>query len=320
MSIDMFDTRTMLEAVEQIPRPSLFLRDTHFPQATPADTESLDIDIVKGGRKLAPFVHPLQEGKIIARTGFVASTIKPGYIKIKRPTTAGDLLVRSPGGTVYAGGETTEQRAQKLLGKDMAELMDDIDRREEWMAAKAMDTGAVTMTIKGDTGDQSVSIDFNMSGTHKVTLSGNDLWSDTTNSDPTAKLIAWAQLIRKDSGLSPDRLYLGTDAAISFLAHPKVQKLLDMRAVDIGEIKPSELPNGVSYLGRLSLPGLFVNVYCYDEWFEDETSGVLTPMVPVKKPGCAAPALPTAPSMPLFRTSKPLTAGRLLLAASPNPG
>lgn len=282
MSIDMFDTRTMLEAVEQIPRPTLFLRDTHFPQAVPADTETLDIDIIKGGRKLAPFVNPLQEGKVVARTGFTTSTIKPGYIKIKRPTSAGDLLVRSPGATIYAGGETIEQRAQKLLGRDMQELMDEIDRREEWMAAKAMDTGAVTMTVKGDTGDQSVTIDFNMSATHKVTLSSTDLWSDAASS-PLTKLVAWAQLIRKDSGLSPDRLYLGTDAAIAFMKNAEIQKVMDMRAVDVGEIKPSALPSGVSYFGRIAVPGLFVDVYCYDEWFEDETTGTLTPMLPAKK-------------------------------------
>lgn len=282
MSIDMFDTRTMLEAVEQIPRPTMFLRDTFFPQATPVDTESIDIDIVKGGQKLAPFVSPLTEGKVVTRSNFATQTIKPGYIKIKRPTSAADLLTRSAGNIIYAGGETIEQRAQKLLGKDMQELMDQIDRREEWMAAKALDTGAITMTIKGDTGDQSVLVDFNMSATHKVTLTGTDLWSDAASS-PLTKLVAWAQLIRKDSGLSPDQLFLGTDAAVAFMKNVEVQKLMDMRAVDIGEIRPSALPNGVSYLGRLAAPGLFVNVYCYDEWYEDETSGMLTPMLPVKK-------------------------------------
>lgn len=282
MSIDMFDTRTMLEAVEQIPRPLVHLRDTFFPAAAASDTDALDVDIIKGGRKLAPFVSPLQEGKVVPRLGFTTSTIKPGYIKPKRATTAGDLLVRSPGATIYSGGETIEQRAQKLLGKDMAELMDEIDRREEWMAAKAIDAGAITMTIKGETGDKSVVVDFGMSATHKVTLSGTDLWSDAASS-PLAKLVAWAQLISKDSGLTARKLYLGTDAAIAFLKNAEIKSLLDLRAVDVGEIKPNELPDGLSYLGRLKWPGLFVDVYCYDEWYEDETTGVLTPMLPAKK-------------------------------------
>lgn len=280
--IDIFDTRTMLEAVEQMLRPRRWLRDTFFPAAPPSDTESLDVDIIKGGRKLAPFCSPLAEGKVIPGVGFTTQTLKPGYIKPKRPTTAADLLHRSPGQILYAGGETIEQRAQKKLGEDLADLMDTIDRREEWMAASALDLGAITMKIKGETADQSVLVDFQMAATHKITLTATDLWSDAA-SDPLAKLASVSAIIRKDSGVSPNTLVLGSDAAAAFVGNAKVQKFLDLRAVDMGEIKPMELPDGVTYIGRLRYPGLFVDVYSYDEWFEHEDTGVLTPMVPVKK-------------------------------------
>lgn len=282
MAIDIFDTRTMLAAVEQMLRPSRWLRDTFFPADIPADTESLDVDIIKGGRKLAPFVSPLAEGKVVPGTGFTTQTLKPGYIKPKRPTTAGDLLVRSPGQTIYSGGETIEQRAQRKLGSDLADLMDMIDRREEWMAASALDLGTITMKIKGETADQTVTIDFQMAATHKITLTSTDLWSDAA-SDPLQKLASISQIIRKDSGISPDVLVLGTDAANAFCGNAKVQKYLDLRAVDVGEIKPQQLPDGVTYIGRIRYPGLFVDVYAYDEWYEHEDTGVVTPMVPAKK-------------------------------------
>lgn len=281
-AIDIFNTRTMLDAVEQMFRPTSWLRDTFFPAAPPSDTESLDVDIVKGGRKLAPFCSPLAEGKIITRAGFTTQTLKPGYIKPKRATTAADLLVRPPNAIMYSGGETIEQRAQRKLGEDLADLMDTIDRREEWMAASALDLGQVTMTIKGETADQSVVVDFLMGSTHKITLTGNDLW-DNSASDPLAKLASTASLIRKDSGISPNILVLGTDAANAFCGNTKVQKYLDLRSVDVGEIKPMELPQGVTYIGRIRYPGLFVDVYAYDEWYEHETTGTLTPMVPAKK-------------------------------------
>jgi len=280
--IDIFDTRTMLEAVEQMHRPARWLRDTFFPADTPADTEALDVDIVKGGRKLAPFCSPLAEGKVIPGAGFTTQTLKPGYIKPKRPTTAADLLTRLPGQTIYSGGQTIEQRAQIKLGKDLADLMDTIDRREEWMAASALDLGTITMTIKGETGDKTVLVDFQMDSTHKITLTGTDLWSDAA-SDPLAKLSSIAQIIRKDSGVSPNVLVLGSDAAAAFVGNAKVQKYMDMRAVDVGEIKPMELPEGVTYIGRIRYPGLFVDVYSYDQWYEHEDTGVLTPMVPAKK-------------------------------------
>ena len=280
--IDIFDTRTMMEAVEQMHRPPRWLRDTFFPAAPPADTESLDVDIIKGGRKLAPFCSPLAEGKVVPGAGFTTQTLKPGYIKPKRATTAGDLLHRSPGQILYAGGETIERRAQKKLGSDLADLMDTIDRREEWMAASALDVGTITMKIKGETADKSVLVDFGMASTHKITLSGTDLWSDAA-SDPLAKLASVSNIIRKDSGVSPNILVLGTDAANSFCGNAKVQKYLDLRAVDMGEIKPMELPDGVTYIGRIRYPGLFVDVYSYDEWYEHEDTGTLTSMVPAKK-------------------------------------
>lgn len=282
MAIDIFDTRTMLEAVEQMHRPTRWLRDMFFPAATPSDTDTLDVDIIKGGRKLAPFCSPLAEGRVIPGTGFTVNTIKPGYIKPKRPTTAADLLTRLPGQTIYSGGQTIEQRAQIKLGQDLADLMDTIDRREEWMAASALDLGTITMTIKGETGDKSVVVDFGMDSTHKVTLTGTDLWADA-GSDPLAKLASIAQIIRKDSGISPNVLVLGSDAAAAFINNAKVQKLLDLRAVDVGEVKPMELPQGVTYVGRIRYPGLFVDVYAYDEWYEAESTGTLTPMVPAKK-------------------------------------
>lgn len=61
---DIFDCRTMLDAVEQMVRPRTFLRDLFFNGANPVTfgTTAVDIDIVKGTRKMAPFVHPRLPG------------------------------------------------------------------------------------------------------------------------------------------------------------------------------------------------------------------------------------------------------------------
>ncbi len=281
--IDIFETRTMLDAIEQMKRPFTFLRDTFFKAATPVETETVDVDIVKGKRRMAPFCSPLSEGKLVENMGYSTSTIKPGYIKPFKITTAADLLKRAPGQTLYSGGQTIEQRAQVKLGQDLAELMDMIDRREEWMAAKALDLGKITMKIKGESGDKTVEVDFLMPSTHKITLSGADLWSDTVNSDPVAKLQSWASLIRQDSGINPTDAIMGADAAAAFIKHPAVQKYMDMRAVDMGEINPRQLPNGVSYVGRLKAPGLTVDIWTYEEWYIDEDTGTESPMVPAKK-------------------------------------
>lgn len=286
MSIDMFETRTMLAAVEEMHRPSMFLRDTFFPVDTPSDTATLDIDIIKGGMTLAPFCSPIAEGKVMYRNGFTTRTVKPGYIKVKIPTTAGDILTRTPGATIYEKNQSVEQRAAALLGRDMAMVMDNLDRREEWMAAQALDSGTVSITFYGESENQSYDIDFGMSGTHKVTLTGTDLWNDP-ESDPFGLLAAKSSIIRQDSGLSPNILVLGSDAAAAFIAKytnkEGASSALDMRAVDMGEIKPAELSSGVSYLGRIRYPGLYVDVYTCEDTYKHEVTGVVTPFVPVKK-------------------------------------
>jgi hypothetical protein len=288
MSIDIFDTRTMLEAIEQFKRPKSFLRDTFFPAATPVETETVDVDIFKGKRRMAPFCSPLSEGKLVENLGFSTSSIKPGYIKPFKITTAADLLKRSIGQTLYAGGQTIEQRASIKLGADLADLMDMIDRREEWMAAQALDTGSITMTIKGETADKIVTVDFLMDATHKVTLAGAALW-DAGTSDPIADLQAWASKIRQDSGINPTRVILGTSAAAAFIKNPKIlgdansRGLLDNRRIQMGEINPQMLPGGVSYVGHINAPQLDIDIYTYEDWFLDETTGVETPMVPAKK-------------------------------------
>jgi hypothetical protein len=280
--IDIFDTRTMLEAIEQMKRPANFLRDTFFPRAHQSESDTVDVDIIKGKRRMAPFVSPLSEGKAVENIGFSTSTLKPGYVKPKMPTTAAQLLKRAPGEVLYAGGMTIEQRAAAKLGKDLSDLMDQIDRREEWMAAKALDLGAYTMKIKGDSGDQSVVVDFLMANTHKITLAGVDLWSAGT-SDKIGDLQAWANLCRKDSGVNPTDVVFGEDACAAFLADTKILALLDNRRIDMGQINPRQLPNGVSYIGHINAPNLSVDLWSYAEWYLDEDTGVETPMVPAAK-------------------------------------
>ena len=278
MAIDLFATRTMLPAVEQMLRPKMFLLDLFFPGARTFPTETVDVDIVKGKRRMAPFVAPIVEGKVVTRRGYTTSTFKPPYVKPKFPTTAQQLLNRTPGETLYTGQKSPQQRASEQLGKDLAELDEMITRREEWMAAQALNSG--TIVVSGD--GVETAVDFGMAGTHKITLTGEDLWSDTVNSNPIADLTTWALLCAKDAGVVPNTVVLGTDACQKFLDHPKVQKILDLKDANLIRINPRELPEGASYVGTITAPNLNVDVFTYAEWYVDDND-TEQPMVPVDK-------------------------------------
>ena len=102
MPQSIFETRTMLAAVEQMHTPSTFLLNTFFAAEETFDTKTVDVDIVKGGRKLAPFVSPRVEGKVVTKDGFQSKNITPAYIKPKMETNAEQLLNRNPGLSPYA--------------------------------------------------------------------------------------------------------------------------------------------------------------------------------------------------------------------------
>lgn len=271
MAIDMFDTRTMLAAVEQMLPPRTFLRDTFFTVTDAFDTEAVDVDIVKGKRRMAPFVSPKLAGKVVERLGYTTRTYKPPMVNPKMVTTAEQLLKRMPGEPLYSG-LSPDDRAAAQLGKDLIELEDLITRREEWMCAQALFTGKIHMVGEGVDEE----IDFSL--TNKEALADAKKWS-AAGTDPISDLKRWRLAILKASGINPDVTVMSSGVVDAFMNNATVQKKLDLRLVDSGQINPQLLPNGVTYIGRLAEVG--TNIYSYDEWYVDD-SGNEQPMVPAK--------------------------------------
>ncbi len=273
MSIDLFNTRTLLAAIEQAKPPRNFLQEMFFPEVPALDSEYIDVDIWKGKRRLAPFVRPTAEGKLVERTGYSTSSYKPPYIKQKMATTVKDVIRRQMGNTIYQGSNPG-QRAAEQLGRDMTELWNMIRRREEWMAAQVLFDG--TVNIVGD-GINDV-IDFQMPASHKVTLTGTALWTDTATADPIGNLRTWRRLIAQDSGTNPPVAILGSAVADALFKYTGANFTLNTRRADFGEINLTDVQeSGATYLGELPR-GL--ELYTYDEYYIDEVTGVETPMVP----------------------------------------
>jgi hypothetical protein len=191
--------------------------------------------------------------------------------------------MRPAGTTIYPGGITLAQRAAQQVGTDLATLDDLITRREEWMAAQALNAGTISVTGEG----VNDVIDFQMAAGHKITLAGIALWTDTTNSNPLENLATWARLIGQDSGVVPNTAVLGSSAASALFAWLRINDKsggeISAIKVTLGQISPSALPNGANYLGYLRYNSLSVDLYTYDEWYVSDTDGLEYPMVPVDK-------------------------------------
>jgi hypothetical protein len=277
MAIDLFATRTMLAALEQMLPPKSFLLDTFFPSQETSDSEYVDIDIIKGKRRLAPFVNPKLQGKMVERLGYSTRTYKPPYVKPKSVFTAEDLLKRDPGQHMYAGGRSPAEHAAEILGRDLMDLQEQIVRREEWMAAQALNGGVIT--VSGDGVEDT--IDFSMPAANKNLTAD---WSDPTVGNPAIDFRAWRQVLAQGSGLVPNVAVLASDVVDAFLTHAKVagqDGLFSTRRAEIGAINVSDVQeSGATYLGSLFGGGL--DLFAYDEWYVDD-NGDEQPMVPAGK-------------------------------------
>jgi len=193
MSIDLFDTRTMLTFLDQRKRPKTFLLDTFFTTVERSLTKKVDIDIFKGIRRVAPFVSPRMEGTNVTRIGFTTNSFQPPYVKPKMSTEAQDFLNRMQGQHIYMPGDGPGERARRRLAEDLTDLDDMITRREELMASEVLELGKVTVVGEG----VSDTIDFGLDASHIITLTGTDLWTDA-GSDPEQDLRDWARIISRD--------------------------------------------------------------------------------------------------------------------------
>jgi hypothetical protein len=279
-TIGLYDPRVMLQALEQIPPVHTFLLDTYYKNTINSITEKIDLDIVKGKREAAVYVSPIEEGHVVKSRGFKTRSYEAPYIKEKMKTTALDTLKRLQNETIYSG-VTPQQRAQKIFADESMQLNDRIGRAEEIQAAQGMFTGHVI--VNDENGHAKDDIDFGLDPTHKLTLSGTDLWSDASfkKNALLKQLRGFRKTIVKDSGIAPTDVILGSDVedkALELL-DPDSGGGLSMLRVERGQINPQLLPNGVTYLGYF--PELGCDFYAYDEYYWNGSDNI--PIVPAKK-------------------------------------
>lgn len=276
MAISLFDTRTMLRMLDEGKPAQTFLRDRYFSNARTFETAKVDIDLRKGKRRMAPFVHPKIGGKTVDRTGYRTESYEPPEISPDMVTTAEDMLQRSAGETIY-GAASPNQRAAQQIGEDLAELDNMITRREEWMAAQVLFTGKVD--VVGDGYEETIQFWPENAGDQPyLELAAGSRWSESTG-DPLADFRSSRRTIIQESGINPVDAILGTDALEALLKNESFSKRLDNRRIDMGLIDPSNLPNGVTYWGYLKDSG--IDLWTYDEWYLGD-DGEEHPMVPVK--------------------------------------
>ena len=271
--IDIYQPRFLAEVVRQAPPIPTYFRDTFFNRVTTFPTERVDLDFVKGDRKILPYVHPDAGGKAVKMNGFqtksYAAPMISGYIM----TTAAQMMTRLPGEDLYSGMTPAERAARKLM-EEYNTLNDAATRREEYMCVEAIKTGAIHIEGPGVKDD----IDFDF--TNKVVLTGVAQWGQT-GADILGNLEDWVSRVLIEGFANVDTVIMGKTALRKFLADEKVMKMLDNRRVELGMIAPRELPGGVSYIGHLNKPNLDIMQYAgvYQDDWTDPANPTVKPLI-----------------------------------------
>lgn len=263
--IDIYQPRYLAEVVRQAPPVSTFFRDTYFNRVIHYPTARVDLDLVKGDRKILPYVHPDAGGKAVNMNGFrtrsYAAPLVSGYIV----TTASQHMTRLPGEELYSGMTPAHRAASKLM-EEYNTLNDAASRREEFMCVEAIKTGKITVVGQGV--KEEIDFDF----TNKVELTGTSQWGGT-KADVLGNLEDWVNTVLIEGFANVDTVIMGKEALRKFLADEKVLSYLDNRRVELGTISPRQLPGGVNYIGHLNRPNLDIFQYAgvyQDDWTDPE--------------------------------------------------
>jgi hypothetical protein len=263
-----YDTNVLIQVVPNLKRSTNFLLDKFFPNIVTADSEFVSIDVDVGKRRIAPFVSPLVEGKLVEQRRMQTNTFKPAYIKDKR---APDLRkpVRRMIGERIGGDMTGAEREMANLEAEMTDQVDILTRRLEWMAASALSTG--TVTIAGD-GFPTVVVDFGRDPSLTIAKSGGAQWTLANvlagTASPTSDIEAWQRQILKKSGATVNDIVFTTSSWEGFIADPLLKGAIYFpRLGESGNlIDPgAKIERGAVYKGQWGQYSLWI----YNEWYVD---------------------------------------------------
>jgi hypothetical protein len=283
--IDLYSDRDLTEYVQINPGTPRFLSTRLFRNIRRFNSDTVQIDILKGGRRLPVYVKPTEDGNLVEHSGYATHEYHPPYYHEKKILKPTDFDTRQPGETVYGYTPPAQKLANQVV-TDLDDLNDDLNRLLEVQAVEALTTGK--LVVKDKDGNVLDTIDFGMSADNKPVLPSAEMWSSSavTKNAVLRNLRDWnTNLLVKNGGRSVGVVVMGSDALAAFIdkvdPDNEISGISSIR-VDRGEIRPELLPNGVTYVGSFRELG-GADIFGYAEWYTDAYTGDTVPLFPSSK-------------------------------------
>jgi hypothetical protein len=216
-----FKWRTMTPAINQIQAAPMMLQDLIFKARRTNASDHIDVDVIVGNKKIAPFVSPVEGGVVIDKLGRETRSVIAPRIRLKKPFNAQELLtVRASGMAGYATGYGDIARyRQEKVGLELADLRAKIDYTLEWMCSQAM-AGTITDP------DGKFAVTYGIPATHKPTRLTTTRWSQSTG-EIMNDIDEWANLIINAIGVGPAIGICGKNTVSAIRGSTKIQTILN---------------------------------------------------------------------------------------------
>lgn len=292
MSINIYSTQTMMAALSLMPARPTFLRDRYFPTSDQDIfvTEEVLVEYKDDKKRLmAPVVLPRVGGIPVARDGYKTNRVTAPYVAPERPLTVDDLKKKAFGETLFSQKSPAEREAA-ILKQDLEDLNAMIDTREEYMAAETLFNNGYTLQQIGDTKGTKADpfdIHFYSEVSNPAIYTPSASW-DAAGNDVLMDLYYIASSLKK-RGLQAADVLFGADVAEVLLKNEAILNQMDNRRLDLWDIKPTELPEGVTNFGRVNAMGVMLSLLCYTEEYVAD-NGTSTTFIPANKIAVTAPA------------------------------
>lgn len=272
MPMSLYDTIALIRVVENLFEPSQFLLDTFFPNTVQSNSEYVALDVFDGKRRLAPFVNPLQEGKLVEQLGMSTPTFKPPYLKPKVRIDPLHPLRRSMGEPIGGNMLPVEREAMNLRF-ELEEQIRMINRRLEWMAARAMSDSAIVVVGEGV---PQTAINFGRNPALNVVLAGTSRWGQAGVS-PIGMIEDWSALTLQTSGFGVSDVvftptpwkYFRNDPRFAQIIQSLVNGIPGLQAAGVGAVAGGQL------LGQF---GQF-RLWLYYDFYVDPVDNVQKPVL-----------------------------------------
>ena len=295
MAIDIYQTQTMIAAMQLMPKRPTFLRDRYFETSNEDMFVTEDVLVEykdEKSRKMAPFVMPKKGGIAVPRDGYRTERLTPPYIAPERNLTIDDLKKKQFGETLFSQ-QSPAAREGQILKNDLIDLNGMIDTSEECMSSQTLFNNGYSFRQYADKYGSSeyeeYEIHFYDGEQNTAVYVPAAPWS-RKNDVIISDLHVIAKLL-KNRGLRASDVIFGDDVADVLINNKYIQKLLDNRRLNLADINPQQLPDGATSYGKINCMGIMLELICYSEEYVDIDDGKTKPFVPQGKITVTAPKM-----------------------------